>query len=53
MKKTKEETAIKITKMARYSSSKFVATEGGKEELVTELVDIVPKTQRVQNILEK
>lgn len=53
MKMKKEEEAVKITKVACYSSSKFVATKGGKEELVTELVDIVPKTQRVQNILEE
>ena len=39
--------------MARYGSIKFVATIGGKQKLVTELVDIVPKTQRVQNILEE
>ncbi len=53
MKKKKNEGAIKITKMARYGSIKFVATIGGKQKLVTELVDIVPKTQRVQNILEE
>jgi len=51
--KKKNKEALKITKIARYSSSKFEATKGGKEKLVTKLVDIVPKTQKVQDILEQ
>jgi hypothetical protein len=45
--------SVKITKVACYSSSKFEITSNGKEELVTKLVEIVPKTQKVQDILEE
>lgn len=53
MAKMKNKEAVKITKAARYGTSVFEATKGGKEKLVTKLVDIVPKTQKVQDILEQ
>ncbi|MFN5480205.1 MAG: hypothetical protein ACK48G_09540 [Chitinophagaceae bacterium] len=53
MEKKKIEGAIKITKVARYGTLVFESTKGGKEKLVTKLVDIIPKTQRVQDLLEQ
>ncbi len=53
MKNKKCAGAIKITKVARYSSSRFEKTKNGKDKFVTKLVDIIPKTQKVQDILEE
>jgi len=52
MEKKNNTVELKITKAARYGISRFEKTKNGKKALVTELIDIVPKTQKVQDILE-
>ncbi|MDF5691609.1 hypothetical protein [Aquirufa aurantiipilula] len=53
MKNNKSNRVICVNKVAQYQRIKFVEANRSSKKMITELVDIIPNSQKVQDILER
>ena len=49
----KEKAAVKFNQVAKYIKDSFVPLDNGDEAIIGELIEVRPKTQEVQDILER